>query len=503
MTSTSLTHTAPAWPLDQTDLPEPGLPRLVAPTALQIDTEQPTDLPADLPLLDPHQGTDPQHGKLVLTLLLWAATRCQANRTSNLLLSPEDCSQRLLALRQRNCQLEQRVLDLTEVCQRTTERLSQSTNLHDKVKLALETSETRFRSLVEQTSDWIWEMNPQCQFTYVSPRVIEIIGHEPKALVGRQLIDFMVEDEAVRFSTLLYHATQQQQPFSNLEATCRHANGRAVALEISGSPYFNSDGQIQGYRGLIHDITDRKLIERDIRKALTKEKELNELKTRFISMASHEFRTPLTTILASAETLERYRHKFSEEKQITILQRIQSSVNHLMSLLNDMLTVGKAETQNLDFQPESLDLKKLCQDIIDELRWGQQSPAAKIELQWSGETSTVLADEKLLRHMVTNLVSNAIKYSPDGTPITVQVACAQPQTRIDVIDQGIGIAIADQARLFEAFYRGNNVNNISGTGLGLAIAKRAAERHQGNLTFTSQPGVGTTFTLHLPLTFLN
>ncbi len=372
----------------------------------------------------------------------------------------------------------------------------------EQAKAALQISETKFRSLVEQTNDWVWELDDQFCFTYVNPRATEMLGYPPTDILGHRFSDFMAEDEAVRFSTIFSHLIQQRQPFTQVEASALHAEGQPVVLEISGSPIFDAEGRFQGYRGITRDITERKQIEVNIRTALTREKELSDLKTRFIAMASHEFRTPLTTILASAETLDRYCHKFSPEKQQTILHRIQSSVHHVIGLLNDVLTVGKTEAGKLTCNPAPMDLQQFCQEVIEELQFSHTDPISPIDLVCQGDRFQAMADEKLLRHILINLLSNAIKYSPDRQPITVALTYTATEAVFEVQDQGIGIPAADHGQMFEAFHRANNVGNISGTGLGMVIAKRAAEAHQGRISFTSAVGVGTTFTVTLPLDFL-
>ncbi|WOD39642.1 CBS domain-containing protein [Nodosilinea sp. E11] len=369
----------------------------------------------------------------------------------------------------------------------------------EQAKAALQTSEIKFRSLVEQTNDWVWEIDREFSFNYINPRASEILGCPAEAILNHRFTDFMADDEAVRFSTIWALLVGQRQPFTQLEATCLRPSGEAVILEISGSPVFNVKGEFEGYRGITRDITERKQIEVDIRKALTREKELSDLKTRFISMASHEFRTPLTTILASAETLERYAHKFTPEKQQTVLKRIQTSVHHMIGLLNDVLTVGKAEAGKLACTLAPIDLHRFCRDLVEEVQFAQVSTASPIEFTATGDRFQVLADEKLLRHILLNLLSNAVKYSPEHTPVTFAVTCGDGESIFQVSDRGIGIPPADQSRLFGAFHRAENVGNISGTGLGLAIAKRAAEAHQGRISLVSEVGLGTTFTVVLPL----
>ncbi|MBD1914584.1 MULTISPECIES: CBS domain-containing protein [Cyanophyceae] len=369
----------------------------------------------------------------------------------------------------------------------------------EQAKAALQTSEIKFRSLVEQTNDWVWEIDRQFSFSYINPRASEILDCPAEAILNHCFTDFMADDEAVRFSTILTLLVGQRQPFIQLEATCLRPSGETVTLDISGSPIFTPEGEFEGYRGITRDITERKQIEVNIRKALTREKELSDLKTRFIAMASHEFRTPLTTILASAETLERYSHKFTPEKQQTILKRIQTSVHHIIGLLNDVLTVGKAEAGKLACTLAPIDLHQFCRDLVEEVQFAQVSTASSIEFSTTGDRFQVLADEKLLRHVLLNLLSNAVKYSPEHTPVTFAVTCGDGESVFQVSDRGIGIPPTDQAQLFGAFHRADNVGNISGTGLGLVIAKRAAEAHQGRISFVSKVGLGTTFTVVLPL----
>ncbi len=369
----------------------------------------------------------------------------------------------------------------------------------EQAKAALQTSEIKFRSLVEQTNDWVWEIDRQMAFSYINPRATEILGCPAEAILNHRFTDFMADDEAVRFNTILDLLVGQRQPFTQIEATCLRPRGEPITLEISGSPILTPEGKFEGYRGITRDITERKQIEVDIRKALTREKELSDLKTRFISMASHEFRTPLTTILASAETLERYSHKFTPEKQQVVLKRIQTSVHHMIGLLNDVLTVGKAEAGKLDCTVAPIDLQQFCRDLVEEVQFSQVNTASAIEFIAWGENGPVLADEKLLRHILLNLLSNAVKYSPEHTPVTLTLNCGADQTVLQVSDRGIGIPPVDQTRLFGAFHRADNVGNISGTGLGLVIAKRAAEAHHGHISFVSEVGFGTTFTVVLPL----
>jgi signal transduction histidine kinase len=235
----------------------------------------------------------------------------------------------------------------------------------------------------------------------------------------------------------------------------------------------------------------------ETQKALEIEKELSGLKSRFVTMASHEFRTPLTTILSSAELLKRYSSKWSEEKKITYLQHIEVAVKHMTELLNDVLLIGKAEAGKLEFMPIPLDLAQLCQEVVDEIELTASNH--KIAFRTQGKFTNACMDEKMLRHILSNLLSNAIKYSPQGGTIHFDLACEQGDAIFRIQDEGIGIPIADQDQLFNSFYRASNVGIISGTGLGLAIVKKSVELHCGKIAVKSEVNAGTTFTVRLPL----
>ena len=248
---------------------------------------------------------------------------------------------------------------------------------------------------------------------------------------------------------------------------------------------------------IVRDITERKRAEEDIRNALEKEKELGELKSRFVTMTSHEFRTPLTTILSSAELLEDYGSKWTEEKKLQHLRRIQTSVNHMSQLLNDVLLIGKAEVGKLECNPVELSVAQFCRDLVDEMLLGTTSHT--ITFQQQGNCTNAYLDEKLLWHILSNLLSNAIKYSPVGGTVYFDLVCEQGEAIFRVQDEGIGIPKADQAQLFNSFHRASNVGTIPGTGLGLSIVKKAVDLHGGKITVESEVGVGTKFVVSLPL----
>lgn len=241
--------------------------------------------------------------------------------------------------------------------------------------------------------------------------------------------------------------------------------------------------------------------ETEIRKALEKEKELNELKSRFVSMISHEFRTPLATTLFSADLLESYSAKWPEEKRLTHIHRIQSAVYRMTELLDAVLLVGKAEAGKLEFNPEPMNLEAFCQEIVEDLQLTDDKQHT-LNFVSQGLCTQIYLDEKLLRHILSNLLSNAIKYSPQGSTVLFELACENCQNggtvAFHIQDRGIGIPKEDQERLFETFHRAKNVGTIPGTGLGLTIVKRSVELHGGQIFVESEVGMGTKFTVVLP-----
>ncbi|MDJ0841037.1 MAG: hybrid sensor histidine kinase/response regulator [Acidobacteriota bacterium] len=238
--------------------------------------------------------------------------------------------------------------------------------------------------------------------------------------------------------------------------------------------------------------TNRTLREREaeLNASLEKEKELNRLKTRFVAMASHEFRTPLTTILAATDMLDRYSARMDEAQKKTRLERIKDEVRHMVFLLEEVLLIGKVEANKLDFKKERIDLHQLCKDKAREMM-DQEGGARTLEIVEYGQHFRVMADQRHLLRIVDNLMSNAIKYSPDYS--TIQLTLEQHNGRVNfsVKDQGIGIPETDQKHLFEPFHRAENVGTVPGTGLGLAIIKRIVELHGGSIDLKSRIDRGT------------
>jgi signal transduction histidine kinase len=230
---------------------------------------------------------------------------------------------------------------------------------------------------------------------------------------------------------------------------------------------------------------------------LAQEKELSELKLRFFSLVSHEFRTPLSIILGSSQLLANSSQQWEEQKRLKNLQRIQSSARLMIHLLTDILTFSRAEAGKLEFNPDWVELESFCLNLIAdfELFNGSEHP---IQFVSQGRYPHAKLDEKLLHSILSNLLSNAIKYSPTGKPIYFRLSCEPEAVIFQIQDEGIGIPQESLSALYEPFYRADNVGTIVGTGLGLAVVKKCLEVHQGEISVESKVGVGTTFTVRIP-----
>ncbi|MEQ8995467.1 MAG: ATP-binding protein [Coleofasciculus sp. B1-GNL1-01] len=343
----------------------------------------------------------------------------------------------------------------------------------------LQAKEAQLRTIISQNADGMVMINPQGIVVFANPAAESLLGCPANQLNA---------------AVLGFPFTHQE----TTELTIQQPSGDSVIVEMRlVQMNWNSES---AYLASLRDITPRKQAEESLRRALDTEKHLNQLKSQIISVVSHEYRTPLTVILSSAEMLSRYRQRLSDVKQEQHLGRIKSAVEHLTALVDDVLFISKAELNKLEFKPEPIEIIPFTQELVSQVQVGQEDNY-RLVFSNQGNGNQLNGDAKLLRQIITNLVSNAIKYSPDGGNVGVHLTCEDSQIILQVSDSGIGIPPEDQARLFQSFNRASNVGAISGTGLGLSIVKKCVELHRGEITLTSAVGVGTTFTVTLPKGF--
>lgn len=262
-------------------------------------------------------------------------------------------------------------------------------------------------------------------------------------------------------------------------------------LDTNHKLKFEIEERAKAELALLHNETE-------LKHALEKEKELNELKTRFVSMASHEFRTPLSTILSSASLINKYTDSEQQIKREKHISKIKNSVAHLTNLLNDFLSISKIEEGKLRLQLENIEINAFCQDIIEEIGLNVK-PGQRITCELLPQPTVFKLDKTMIRTILYNLLSNASKYSGESTLITLQLKQINGGLEIGVLDEGIGIPDADQKHLFDRFFRASNAGSIQGTGLGLHIVRRYVDLIHGNITFTSREFKGSAFYVKLPL----
>ena len=269
------------------------------------------------------------------------------------------------------------------------------------------------------------------------------------------------------------------------------------AAELEKKVQMRTEALNNSVEKLEQEVRDRKKAEDEARRSLEKERELNELKSRFVSIASHEFRTPLSTVLSSASLITQYYEKGEGDKIIKHVHRIKSSVNHLTAILNDFLSLGKLEEGKVDVIAERINVEDFLQEVREQigatLKQGQE-----LIINCQLKNPVIVTDARILRNIFYNLVSNAIKYS--GAHKTIFIDCLETHGKVSFVirDQGIGIPKEDQKHMYDRFFRASNAGNEQGTGLGLNIVKRYVELLDGEINFTSEYGKGSTFTVTLP-----
>lgn len=331
----------------------------------------------------------------------------------------------------------------------------------------------------------------------------EIIGQKIEKLIPQR---FKAKHETHR-DRYHNHNPHSRPMGTGLDLYAAKKNGTEFPVEVSLSTYTTPEGRFT--IAFVSDITIRKesqdalvklnaALEEKVKErtlsleeALEKEKELNELKSRFVSMASHEFRTPLSTILSSAYLVSKYVESEEQPKRDKHIQRIISSVNMLTDILNDFLSVGKIEEGKIQVRIFDVDIPETVSSLLNEL-FHILKKGQKISYKHDG-SNIALIDAALLKHILMNLVSNAIKFSPEDSIISVTTAVTQSEFILSVKDEGVGISEEDQQHLFQRFFRGANVTNIQGTGLGLHIVSKYAELMNGQITYETALNKGTKF----------
>lgn len=326
----------------------------------------------------------------------------------------------------------------------------------------------------------------------------ESLGMQPKELIGKTVFDVFPNDKAQ-----IYHKYDKELLVSKSTQTYEETTvvfGKLFHVLIVRTCLFSVKGELEGIVGVVLDITEQRKAAETISEALKKEIELNELKSKFISMVSHEYRTPLQSIMLSTELLRDYSDRLNEESRMKQFDTIKNSIATLNSMLDDILLLNKSERKNLKYNPARMEICNMIQSLVREMQFVAKDKC-ELVLMINGTSKAVCLDEKLLHVVLNNLIGNAVKYSQNSKIVHITADILEDSVKFEIKDFGIGIPNEDHELLYTPFFRSSNVGTISGTGLGLSIVKDAINLQNGTISFTSEVNIGTTFHIEIPYCF--
>jgi PAS domain S-box-containing protein len=391
-------------------------------------------------------------------------------------------------------------------------------------------AEERFRALVETSSDWIWEVDQNSAYTYVSPKVKELLDYDPEEVLGKTPFDFMPPNEAERVLKLFNKIVKSGKPFKDLENVNQHKNGTYILLETSGVPIIGTDGNLIGYRGIDRDITARKKMEEalkkshdelekkidertaDYKKAKEEAEHADKLKSEFLANMSHEIRTPMHGILSFSKFGIDKIDTASREKNLNYFKKINTAGNRLLGLLNDLLDLSKLEAGKVVYKMEPVNIWQVIKDSASgmEVIWKEKNINLKVEDPLV--STKIVCDKYKVIQVIHNLLSNALKYTPEGKHITIsfdsgELPFGQRLTdkklisvlKVSVKDEGVGIPDDELNSVFGKFIQSSKTKTgAGGTGLGLAICKEIIQAHNGKIWAENNQEGGATFSFMLP-----
>lgn len=399
-------------------------------------------------------------------------------------------------------------------------------------------------SLFEHATEGIILTNSRGEITAINPAAESMFDYKSPELIGKPielLIPRRFHGHHSGQRDAFYKTPQNRVMGSGRDLYGVRSDGKEIPVEVSLS-YYKREDQLF-VTAFVVDITHRKRIEenmveqqrelekmtsdmrklntqleakveertlilkealikleqsqKELHEALDKEIQLNEIKSRFVSIASHEFRTPLSTVLSSASLLSKYKTTEEQGKRDRHVEKIKNAVKNLNDILDDFLSLGKLEEGKVEIHPTSFNIKEFMEEVLEEMK-PQEKAGQEILFSCDGEP-IIFTDKRLLKNIIINLMANAIKFSDENTAIRISARSCPNQFEISIADKGIGICEEDQKQLFSSFFRGRNALNIQGTGLGLHIIKRYADLLKGTIKIKSALGEGTTVTVTIPV----
>jgi PAS domain S-box-containing protein len=378
----------------------------------------------------------------------------------------------------------------------------------DKLRTASESIAKELRQFIETANAPIFGIDADGKVNEWNQTSEKITGFKKVEVLGKDLVEtYITEDYRKAVKQVLDNALKGEET-ANYEFPLFTKDNRRVMVLLNSSTRRDADGKIVGVLGVGQDISQmdnyKTNLEDTVKKrtfelenSLEREKELGKLKTSFVAMASHEFRTPLAAIQAATDVILRYKDKLSQEDIEKRLFKIKREVNDMKIMLEDILIIGKAESQKLQCNTIEQDLVDLVKNIVSDYQLTQEKEREVI-YKISMDKIMLNVDPKWIKHVIINLLSNALKYSEAPASIIIEIRQEENEVILSVTDQGIGFSEKDQESIFEPFHRGQNVGNIQGTGLGLSVLKTAIDLHKGKIKVKSKLNNGSTFIVSLP-----
>ncbi len=368
------------------------------------------------------------------------------------------------------------------------------------IEQALRDSEERWQFALDGSGLGVWDWNIQTNEEFFSTHWKKMLGYDEYEIsnsVEEWTNRIHPDDLEKSFTEMDLYLSGQKEVYSNEHRLkCKdgtykwiHSRGKIVETDKNSKPL--------RLIGTHSDITEQKIAEEKLLNALKQEKELNELKSRFVSTTSHEFRTPLASILLACDSLLSYRNKMDESQMVLRFERIKDQTRHLSRIVEDILQLSKLQDGRMTHNPEPIELVSLCRNFV-EIFNDEYQLKNNIIFSSSQQEINIQADNRLIRQVLNNLLSNAIKYSPVNPLVNVEISFSDNSIILKIKDNGIGIPSKDQKHLFTPFFRASNVSLIQGNGLGLSIVKEAITLHGGNIMVESNFETGTTFIIELP-----
>ena len=368
-------------------------------------------------------------------------------------------------------------------------------------EIALRESEQRYKDFAESSSDWVWESDEHHCFTYVAERYKDLTGCEPTFFFGKSRQDVSREPTDNKKWSDYQKILDDCAPFRNFVYDVSSSEGQIVAVNANGKPVFDENNVFRGYRGTATDVTEQAMAEQARAIALEAAERANKEKSKFLARMSHELRTPLNAILGFSDVLyNQYFGPPGSGKYKEYAYDIHSSAEHLLDLVNDLLDISAIEAGNHQLQREPVDIKAIMDDCIHTVKNKADMRHVDIKTFLPGELSPVSADRRAIKQILLNLISNAVKFSPEKGEICLKVEEMHGTCEIMIMDTGAGISPEVLERIAEPFEQGeaDPYQADKGWGLGLAITKSLVELHEGSLEIQSQLGNGTTVTVSLP-----